>query len=72
MTGRVNAKHRDQYIISSDKGETGKASYVNYLKLEKEKAHFQSTVAERRKKDKVFAKFVKNYKRTSIKISTDS
>lgn len=45
------------------KGEIDKASYENYLKMEREKAHFESTVAERRKKDKEFGKFIKNYKK---------
>jgi ribosome biogenesis GTPase len=31
--------------------------------MEKEKAHFESTVAERRKKDKVFGKMLRNYKK---------
>ncbi len=46
-----------------EKGEIDKASYENYLKMEREKAHFESTVAERRKKDKEFGKFLKNYKK---------
>ncbi len=46
-----------------EKGEIDKSSYVNYLKMEREKAHFESTIAERRKKDKEFGKFVKNYKK---------
>ena len=46
-----------------EKGEIEKASYENYLKMEKEKAHFESTVAERQKKDKEFGKFVKNFKK---------
>jgi len=45
------------------KGEIDEASYDNYLKMEKEKAHFESSVAERRKKDKEFGKFLKNYKK---------
>ena len=45
------------------KGEIDQASYENYLKLEREKAHFESTVAERRKKDKEFGKMIKNYKK---------
>jgi ribosome biogenesis GTPase len=47
-----------------EKGEIDKASYENYLKMEKEKAHFESTVIERRKEDKDFGKFLKNYKKT--------
>ncbi len=46
-----------------EKGEIDKASYKNYLKMEREKAHFESTVVEMRKKDKEFGKIVKNYKK---------
>lgn len=45
------------------KGGIDRASYENYLKLEREKAHFESSVVERRKKDKAFGKMVKNYKK---------
>ena len=50
-----------------EKGEIDKASYENYLKMEKEKAYFESSVAERRKKDKEFGKFLKNYKKNRNK-----
>lgn len=46
-----------------EKGDIDKASYQNYLKMEKEKAYFESTSAERRKKDKEFGKMMKNYKK---------
>ena len=46
-----------------EKGEIEKSSYENYLKLVREKAHFESTVAERRKKNKEFGKMIKNYKK---------
>jgi ribosome biogenesis GTPase / thiamine phosphate phosphatase len=46
-----------------EKGEIDKSSYENWLKMEKEKAHFESSVAERRKKDKLFGKMMKNYKK---------
>ncbi len=46
-----------------EKGEVDRASYENYLKMEREKAHFESTVEERRKKDKEFGKILKNYKK---------
>jgi ribosome biogenesis GTPase len=46
-----------------EKGEIDAASYENYLKMEREKEHFESTVAERRKKDKDFGKILKNYKK---------
>jgi len=46
-----------------EKGELDKTSYENYLKMEREKAYFESTVAERRKEDKEFGRFLKNYKK---------
>jgi len=46
-----------------EKGEINKSSYDNYLKIEKEKMHFESSVVERRKKDKDFGKMLKNYKK---------
>ena len=36
-------------------------SYINYLKMNKEKEFFESSAAERRKKDKEFGKIQKNY-----------
>lgn len=45
------------------KGEIDRTSYENYLKLEREKAHFESSVVERRKKDKEFGKMIKSYKK---------
>lgn len=46
-----------------EKGEIDKKSYENYLKMEREKAHFESTIEEKRKKDKEFGKVIKNYKK---------
>jgi ribosome biogenesis GTPase len=46
-----------------ENGELDQASYANYLKMEREKAHFESTVAERRKRDKEFGQLMKNYKK---------
>ena len=46
-----------------EKGEIDGASYENYLKMEREKAFFESSVVERRKKDKDFGKMLKNYKK---------
>ncbi len=44
-------------------GEIDKKFYENYLKMEREKAHFESTIEERRKKDREFGKMIKNYKK---------
>lgn len=50
-------------IEAVNKGEIDRASYENYLKMEREKAHFESSVVEKRKRDKDFGKMVKNYKK---------
>jgi len=50
-------------IAAIESGEIDKSSYENYLKMDREKEHFESTVAERRKKDKDFGKMLKNYKK---------
>ncbi len=50
-------------IEAVEKGEIDKKSYENYLKMEREKTHFESTVEERRKMDKEFGKVIKNYKK---------
>jgi ribosome biogenesis GTPase len=48
-------------------GQIDRKSYENYLKMVREKAYFESTVAERRKKDKNFGKMMKNYKKEKKK-----
>lgn len=50
-----------------ENGEIERNSYENYLKLEREKVHFESTVAEKRNKDKEFGKMQKNYKKDMSK-----
>ena len=44
-------------------GELDEASYTNYQKMKSEAAHFRTTLAERRRKDKEFGKMVKRYKK---------
>jgi ribosome biogenesis GTPase / thiamine phosphate phosphatase len=46
-----------------EQGEIDRRSYENWLRMVKEKAHFESSVAERRKKDKSFGKMMKNYQK---------
>jgi ribosome biogenesis GTPase len=46
-------------IEAVEKGLISRASYENYLKMEKEKARFQISIAEKRKKDKAFGKMCK-------------
>jgi ribosome biogenesis GTPase len=52
-----------------ESGDIEKSYYQNYLKLEKEKAHFDSSVAERRKKDKDFGKMLKTFKKDIRRIN---
>jgi len=42
-------------------GTIDEDSYENYLKIQKEQERFQTTLDEKRKKDKVFGKMIKNY-----------
>jgi len=50
-----------------EEGAIDQSSYENYLKMVREKEHFESTVAEKRKKDKDFGKMMKNYKKGDYK-----
>ena len=52
-------------IDAVERGEIDRSSYENYMKMEREKAYFESSVADRRKKDKDFGKMLKNYKKDS-------
>lgn len=54
-------------LAAIETGEIDSLSYENYMKMEREKEHFESTVAEKRKKDKDFGKMVKNYKKQNYK-----
>lgn len=38
--------------------------YDHYMRLEREKVHFESTVAEKRKKDKAFGKMIRQHKKS--------
>lgn len=48
-------------------GDLDERSYESYLKMEREKAHFESSVAERRKKDKDFGKMIRQVKKNMSK-----
>jgi len=48
-------------IEALNNGTIDKDSYDNYQKIQKEQERFQSTLAEKRKKDKAFGKMLKNY-----------
>ncbi|MFO7617127.1 MAG: ribosome small subunit-dependent GTPase A, partial [Bacteroidales bacterium] len=42
-------------------GGLDRGSYENYLKMERERAHYESTTAERKRKDRQFGKILKDY-----------
>ena len=48
-------------IDALNDGTIDKDSYDNYQKIQKEQERFQTTVSEKRKKDKAFGKMIKNY-----------
>lgn len=50
-------------IEAVNKGDIDKSSYNNFLRMEKEKHHFESTLSEKRKKDKELSRILKNYKK---------
>jgi ribosome biogenesis GTPase len=50
-------------IEAVNRGDLDERAYENYQKMEREREHYESTVAERRKKDKAFGKMLKNYKK---------
>lgn len=64
----ISNKTKEGYELLNHSFQKGnRDSYENYLKMEKEKAHYESSVAERRKKDKDFGKLRKNYKKNMNK-----
>lgn len=50
-------------LTALNQGELEQGVYESYLRMEREKAHFASTRAERRKRDKDFGKMVKSVKK---------
>ncbi len=50
-------------------GQIDPDTYQNYLKIEKEKTHFESDAAQRKKKDKDFGKMLKNFKKDMSKVN---
>jgi len=48
-------------IEALDKGVIDRDSFDNFQRMQKEQERFHTTVAEKRKKDKVFGKMIKNY-----------
>lgn len=56
----THTSEKDCAVMEAVKdGFISKASYDNYLKMEREKARFQTSLAEKRKKEKAFGKMCK-------------
>ncbi|MBK8800489.1 MAG: ribosome small subunit-dependent GTPase A [Fibrobacteres bacterium] len=51
-------------LAALESGRIDRSAYENWRKLEKEREHFESTTAQRRKKDRSFGKMVDSYKKT--------
>lgn len=59
----TDCKHTNEkgcaVLEAVENGVIDESSYKNFLKMEREKIRFQSTVADKRKKDKAFGKMIK-------------
>jgi ribosome biogenesis GTPase len=72
----LNCKYKDcqhlnevgcAVINAVEQGIIEQSSYENYLKLEREKKHFEMDIVEKRQKDKEFCKMVKQFKKDKNK-----
>lgn len=50
-------------LAAIENGEIDEVLYENYLKMQREREHFESTAVEKRRKDKAFGKMVKSFKK---------
>ncbi len=46
-----------------EKGEIEKSTYENYLKMRRENAYFETSASERKKRERIFGKIVRDYKK---------
>lgn len=58
-------------VEAVERGELDVAGYENYLKMARERDFFESSAAERRKKEKLFGRILKNYKKGNYKNKQD-
>lgn len=67
----ADCKHineKDCAVIEAlENGDIERSSYENYLKMQKEKNYFETSVSERRQKEKIFGKIVKDYYKKDVK-----
>lgn len=66
----INCRYKDcthtveagcSVLEAVESGEIDKNSFENFLKMGREKIHFEITVAEKRKREKIFGKILKDY-----------
>lgn len=50
-------------ITAIENGKLDRASYENYLKMKKERAHYETSTFEKKKREKQFGKMVKHYQK---------
>ena len=54
-------------IEAVQKGKLDKSIYENYLKMQKEKGYFETSVMEKRRKEKIAGKILKDYSKKDVK-----
>lgn len=54
-------------IEAVENGSLDKDFYKNYLKMLREKEHFETSAADKRRKEKIFGKILKDYNKKNIK-----
>jgi len=64
-----NHIHEDECAVihAMSKGDISQETYENFIKLQKEKTHFESSILERKQKDKALGKIIKEFKNKSQK-----
>lgn len=54
-------------IEAVEKGRLDKSLFENYQKMQRERLFFETSVAEKKKKEKIFGKILKDYKKRDVK-----
>jgi ribosome biogenesis GTPase / thiamine phosphate phosphatase len=54
-------------IEAVEKGELDKSVFENYKKMQREKIYFETSVLEKKKKEKIFGKIIKDYIKKDVK-----
>mgnify|MGYP002619495729 CR=1 FL=1 len=50
-----------------ERGKLDKNTYENYLKMEREREHYETSAAEKKRKEKIFGKIIKDYLERDVK-----